>query len=367
MPLQGSGSISISELATEFGGTAPHSLSEYYKSAGLVPNQRAITGSESYTSLVTGDQIASTGIYVNGGTDSKTCTDATFAAQTISDDGGDYYYRIATNVNESSTAETAATTITIASGTYVNITLHSMLRYYVASILGADRDYMDVYWWDSTQTGKSRRIGLDWRTTGLGGSYATGYEIMHEFTAGQSSDFTVTNSTVKDLSSVSHENYTKNTNNAGWVARPSSTSGRTSSDYEQHEVTIKGYATQATTIKIIALLDNSSTQDGEAMHMNGPATGPDPDPDSDGDYNNVEQASSLTMNQFKAYNNNSYALSVNGTSIPANTPSGSAVVFADNLLSTSVTASVTGNQPLNADVPTSGAISLTDFYSSEDE
>lgn len=37
MAIQSSGAISISELATEFGGSAPHSLSEYYRDAGLVP------------------------------------------------------------------------------------------------------------------------------------------------------------------------------------------------------------------------------------------------------------------------------------------------------------------------------------------
>jgi hypothetical protein len=38
MPLQNSGSISLLDIATEFGGTIPHSLSEYYKGGGLVPN-----------------------------------------------------------------------------------------------------------------------------------------------------------------------------------------------------------------------------------------------------------------------------------------------------------------------------------------
>lgn len=37
MAIQSSGAISISELATEFGGSAPHALSEYYRDAGLVP------------------------------------------------------------------------------------------------------------------------------------------------------------------------------------------------------------------------------------------------------------------------------------------------------------------------------------------
>ena len=37
MGLQTSGSISLSELASEFGGSAPHSLSEYYRGGANVP------------------------------------------------------------------------------------------------------------------------------------------------------------------------------------------------------------------------------------------------------------------------------------------------------------------------------------------
>jgi len=39
MALPGPGpSLSVDEIATEFGGTTPHSLTEYYRSGGLVPN-----------------------------------------------------------------------------------------------------------------------------------------------------------------------------------------------------------------------------------------------------------------------------------------------------------------------------------------
>lgn len=37
MPLQTSGAISLANVATEFGGATPHSLSEYYAGGGLVP------------------------------------------------------------------------------------------------------------------------------------------------------------------------------------------------------------------------------------------------------------------------------------------------------------------------------------------
>ena len=39
MAIPGPGTaISINTIATEFGGTVPHSLSEYYRGGGLVPN-----------------------------------------------------------------------------------------------------------------------------------------------------------------------------------------------------------------------------------------------------------------------------------------------------------------------------------------
>lgn len=46
MAIQSSGPISLSDLATEFGGTIPHSISEYYREGGLVPaNNTAVSTS----------------------------------------------------------------------------------------------------------------------------------------------------------------------------------------------------------------------------------------------------------------------------------------------------------------------------------
>ena len=39
MTLQPSGSLSFSQIAAEFGGSIPHSISEYYKSGANVPAQ----------------------------------------------------------------------------------------------------------------------------------------------------------------------------------------------------------------------------------------------------------------------------------------------------------------------------------------
>lgn len=48
MPLQSSGAISLSEIAGEFGGSVPHSLSEYYSAASGVPASGAISFSDFY-------------------------------------------------------------------------------------------------------------------------------------------------------------------------------------------------------------------------------------------------------------------------------------------------------------------------------
>ena len=52
MALQSSGTIKISDLVAEFGGSAPHSLSEYYRGGANVP-ETVTTGvaAGSYTSF----------------------------------------------------------------------------------------------------------------------------------------------------------------------------------------------------------------------------------------------------------------------------------------------------------------------------
>jgi hypothetical protein len=44
--LPSSGALSINDIAGVMGGTAPHSLSEYYRGGGLVPSTKTVTTSE---------------------------------------------------------------------------------------------------------------------------------------------------------------------------------------------------------------------------------------------------------------------------------------------------------------------------------
>ena len=57
MALPGSGQLSINDIVGEFGGSAPHSLSEYYRGGSLVPDSAA------NSSVPTSGQIKITDFY----------------------------------------------------------------------------------------------------------------------------------------------------------------------------------------------------------------------------------------------------------------------------------------------------------------
>ena len=48
MPLQSSGAISLNDIANEFGGSTPHSISEYYGAASGIPSSGQISFSQFY-------------------------------------------------------------------------------------------------------------------------------------------------------------------------------------------------------------------------------------------------------------------------------------------------------------------------------
>ena len=55
MAIQGSGTISMTDIVDEFGGTVPHSLSEYYRNGGAVPGNN--------TNVPTSGQISMSNFY----------------------------------------------------------------------------------------------------------------------------------------------------------------------------------------------------------------------------------------------------------------------------------------------------------------
>lgn len=91
MALQSSGSISIVDIATEFGDTAPHSLSEFYGAATGIPTSGAINvkgfygKSSQFTFTITSNQT-NANLYtlaVNAGWDESSAVEATIDSGVI--------------------------------------------------------------------------------------------------------------------------------------------------------------------------------------------------------------------------------------------------------------------------------------------
>lgn len=80
MALQSSGQITLANLASEYGGSAPHSMSEYYRNGGLVPN----TVTTTTTSTVGASNTSVTG----GGTHDGSGNNALNLCQRITVVGG---------------------------------------------------------------------------------------------------------------------------------------------------------------------------------------------------------------------------------------------------------------------------------------
>ena len=71
MALQTSGAISLNDIAGEFGGSVPHSITEYYRGGGLVPNSSAnnsipTSGTISFSQFYGGTNISTIGTIVVG-------------------------------------------------------------------------------------------------------------------------------------------------------------------------------------------------------------------------------------------------------------------------------------------------------------
>lgn len=107
MAIPGPGvAISMNTIATEFGGTVPHSLSEYYRGGGLVPN------TPGNSAIPTSGQIAMGNFY---GSANRTAIALTIAANT-------YNYDVYNNRGPSYVAGASDITVTVNPGVTVGST-----------------------------------------------------------------------------------------------------------------------------------------------------------------------------------------------------------------------------------------------------
>jgi hypothetical protein len=107
MPIPGPGTaISMTTIATEFGGTVPHSLSEYYRGGGLVPN------TPTNSAIPTSGQIAMGNFYGS----------ANRSAISLVLSGNTYNYDVFTNRGPTYVAGASDITVTVNPGVTVGST-----------------------------------------------------------------------------------------------------------------------------------------------------------------------------------------------------------------------------------------------------
>lgn len=106
--LQSSGAISLKEIASEFGDTAPHSLKDFYKNGGVVPSQISGSASSSAPSTDgTQDNFVVSGLEVKRFTrQSPELDDNSDASQAILRNNKYYNFRFNYSVTHTRTVET---------------------------------------------------------------------------------------------------------------------------------------------------------------------------------------------------------------------------------------------------------------------
>lgn len=307
MPLQGSGSISISEIVTEFGGTAPHSLSEYYKDGDNVPSTKAISASATKsTDGDTDDFGGVTGLTVTRATDTVT-------APSGSGTGSGSAGGITVTVSSSGTF-----TKTISSGSVENPGDDSDT---VSGIQNGDTLTI-------SSTGGRGRIsqGGNTSTTGPSGgtvtltASGTGNATFSVLDGNSSATYSVKRSGV-----TAYQIQFNNTNAYAVSLTSSSTGGARTLSASSGNVTVQA----------------GSTTDNQAWTI--ASTAP-------------------TVYDFSVTN----GTGVDGTANSTSVANGATVTISDNQGSSSLAVSWSATETINSDVPTSGAISMTDFYSAED-
>jgi len=312
MPLQGSGSISISEIVTEFGGTAPHSLSEYYKDGDNVPSTKAISASATKsTNGATTDFGGVTGLTVTRATDSVTAPSGTGTGSgsadgitvTVSSSG-----TFVQNIQSASVQDDFTSSLPVTAGNRVQATW---------SFIGGGYAALTFYDGPNNISGASITSSGGTATVPSG---ATG--VRFSIGASDNGGYTLTH---QNPSATAYQIQFNNTNSYAVALTASATGGARTLSANSGNVTVQsGSATnnQAWTIA---------------------STAP-------------------TVYDFSVTN----GTGVDGTANSTSVANGATVTISDNQGGTSLAVSWSSTETINADVPTSGAISMTDFYSAED-
>ena len=384
MPIQGSGAISISDLVSEFAGQAPHSLTEYYRNGSLVDSTRNVTGSATKSDGGTTTDFAGvTGLSVSRTTGTVSASNATLSSgnQVIVPAGA--YVDFTIRRRGGRNASTGLSTGNIAQGPDADPNYNSGWLIYEStlSVSGGSgsgleaRSQHSVYSGAYSQTQHSvwhaRMSSSNEAAYGVPVRYINNTKVFWPGTQAITQGDGETNPT--ELFDNGPANLTKN---SPYVNLPTSNTARTK--HRSYIFTgLPGVPKRLLRVDVSLRIrgynnsgsDKTLTFSGNST-MSGQSTGGSPT-NSHTPVNSL----SITANSGGTQTVYTYAVTNNTGSSGTVTVGGVDTVIANgattnvstNNSSSSLAISFQSTVTLNSSVPTSGAISLTDFYGAEEQ
>lgn len=308
--LQSSGAISLKEIASEFGDTAPHSLKDFYKNGGVVPSQ--ISGSASTPAPSTDgtqDNFAVSGLVVKRFTRQTPTFDNSSDVSQATLDANKYY-----NVRFSySRTHTESGTPNSSQEYCVRATLQPIPRLNITS----DR--------------AEANIGVSSGETGGGSSNPNTNRVVDFFVGGVNvGNFAPSGQTLPSTQIAQYHKHNTGAQNDGGTYYPNNCSSFTKTLTNGVNITLQGYVTANTTLTLAKAGSNGSA--------------------------NAISASDQGDTFYYLWTNGTGGdVAVEGTTIS----SGDQIVSPDGSNNFSVSYT---NAQVNGNIPESGQIKLKDFY-----
>lgn len=381
MPIQGSGAISISDLVSEFAGQAPHSLTEYYRNGSLVDSTRNVTGSATKSDGgTTTDFGGVTGLSVSRTTGTVNATNMTLSGSNVTVPAGAYVdFTIRRRGGRS--ASTELSTGNIAQGPDSQPVYNSGWLIYetTLTVSGGSGSGLEARSQHSVYSGPSIQTNHTYYHARMAASNEGSYGVPVRYINGTKVFWpgsTAIEQGVGELSEVFDFGSANLTKNSPFVNLPTSNTART-----KH----RAYITSAlagvpkrllrvdVSLRIRGYNNSGSNKTltfGGTSAMSGQSTGGSPT-------NSHTAVNSLSISANSGGNQTVYTYAVTNNTGSSGTvtvggvdtviANGATTNVSTNNSSSSLAISFQSTVTLNSSVPTSGAISLTDFYGAEEQ
>tara|TARA_B100002019_G_scaffold293075_1_gene318601 strand:- start:3669 stop:4802 length:1134 start_codon:yes stop_codon:yes gene_type:complete len=377
MPIQGSGAISISDLVGEFAGQAPHSLTEYYRNGSLVDSTRDVSGSATKSDGGTTTDFAGvTGLSVTRTTGTVNATSMSLSGSSVTVPAGAYVdFTVRRRGGRSNSAALGVSNIAQGPDATPNYST-KRLSYQTTLGVSGGGSWAQVRSEHEVQIGPSTFNSHSCYVYRSISTSPSGYNPAAGWITGANKYWTASQALEVGVGSYAnlYANHAGVSKTSGYINLPTSTKARTENAHALQSFSSQsGFRRYVHVDVFLRIKGFNNTGSNQTLTFNGTAVG-----QQEGLVGNAGQAQnslSLTANSGGNQTVYTYAVTNNTGSSGTVTVGGVDTVIANgattnvstNNSSSSLAISFQSTVTLNSSVPTSGAISLTDFYGAEEQ